>query len=398
MDYKRLLNESDKDLINRICSEKDNIGSWQDVADILNELLGTQFTESKYRKNYKLYSEGFQDSQELTINERGEKILEDLNKLKKERLKLQTLNIERNKLDRAEARQELYYEQIGALVDALPLPDFAPYEYLGEGEEEVYVLVLSDIHAGSAFKSMNNEYSMDIMKERFEILGSKIESFIKQHNIKMLYVVGLGDFIQGCIHLNDLRINDTSVVKATVEVSRVVAQFLNYLSKYTLIRYTHIIASNHSQMRYLGTKASELMDEDMEYVIGHYIKDLLAKNERIEVIVPDEHTEFIILPILGWDIVCMHGHQVKRIDSILSDLSDKLDSRVDYLLIGHQHNMKIISGMERCTSDTDVLVAPSFVGSDPYADYICKGSKAAVVIYGFHEYEGHNETYKFILN
>ena len=59
MEYNRLDNESDKDLINRICSEKDNIGSWQDVANIINNILGTAFTESKYRKNFRLYSEGY---------------------------------------------------------------------------------------------------------------------------------------------------------------------------------------------------------------------------------------------------------------------------------------------------------------------------------------------------
>ena len=44
MNYRRFENESDKDLINRICSEKDKIGSWQDVADIINTILGTTFT------------------------------------------------------------------------------------------------------------------------------------------------------------------------------------------------------------------------------------------------------------------------------------------------------------------------------------------------------------------
>jgi hypothetical protein len=60
--------------------------------------------------------------------------------------------------------------------------------------------------------------------------------------------------------------------------------------------------------------------------------------------------------------------------------------------------MKNINGMEKCTYDTEVLITPSFVGSDPYADSILKGSKAAAVVYGFHKYEGQNETYKFVLN
>lgn len=50
MKYKRFEGESDEELIYRVTGEKDIIGSWQDVADILNELLGTEYTESKFRK------------------------------------------------------------------------------------------------------------------------------------------------------------------------------------------------------------------------------------------------------------------------------------------------------------------------------------------------------------
>lgn len=52
MQYRRYDGESDEELIYRICSEKDTIGSWQDVADILNNLLGTEYNESKFRKEY----------------------------------------------------------------------------------------------------------------------------------------------------------------------------------------------------------------------------------------------------------------------------------------------------------------------------------------------------------
>ena len=39
MEYKRYENESDEELIYRIASDKDKLGSWQAVADILNKLL-----------------------------------------------------------------------------------------------------------------------------------------------------------------------------------------------------------------------------------------------------------------------------------------------------------------------------------------------------------------------
>lgn len=402
MGYNRLNNESDKDLINRICSEKDNIGSWQDVANIINNLLGTTFTESKYRKNFKLYSEGYQDSQTKLIEEHNAELDNKLKEIKKERIKLQTLNAERNKLDRAEARQELYYEQVANTISTLKPPVFDDWNFeiakIEDDIKEEYLLTIADIHSGSTFKTDYNEYSPEIMIERFEELTQKTISFIKKHNCKTFHVVGLGDFIQGCIHMNDLKINDSTVVKATVQVSQAMSEFLNKISKYTQVNYYHIISSNHSQMRYLGTRANEIMGEDMEYIIGHYIKDVLKDNNNVHVYVDEEAHDYKNLDIMGYNVVAAHGHQFKNLDNIINNLSSKLGTSVDYLIIGHQHNHKVLTGNDSYTIDTEVLVSPSFIGSDPYADYILKGSKAAVVIYGFHEFEGHNETYKFILN
>ena len=402
MNYKRLENETDKDLINRICSEKDNIGSWQDVANIINNILGTAFTESKYRKNFRLYSEGYQDSQQKAIEEHNAELEKKLTEIKKERIKLQTLNAERNKLDRAEARKELYYEQVANTISILEPPVFSDWNSeiakIEDDIKEEYLLTIADIHSGSTFKTDYNEYSPEIMIERFEELTQKIISFIKKHNCKTFHVVGLGDFIQGCIHMNDLKINDSTVVKATVQVSQAMAEFLNKISKYSQINYYHVISSNHSQMRYLGTKASELMGEDMEYIIGHYIKDVLKNNDNVHVYVDEEAHDYKNLDIMGYNVVAAHGHQFKNLDNIINNLSSKLSISVDYLIIGHQHNHKVLTGNDSSTFDTEVLVCPSFIGSDPFADEILKGSKAAVMIYGFHEFEGHNETYKFLLN
>lgn len=46
---------------------------------------------------------------------------------------------------------------------------------------------------------------------------------------------------------------------------------------------------------------------------------------------------------------------------------------------------------------TEVLMCPSFVGCDPYADTIFKGNKPAVKIFGFNEIYGHDESYKIIV-
>ena len=50
--YARLDGETDQELIYRICSEKDKIGTWSDVKNILNRILHKTYGESTYRKSY----------------------------------------------------------------------------------------------------------------------------------------------------------------------------------------------------------------------------------------------------------------------------------------------------------------------------------------------------------
>lgn len=398
-EYKRFEGETDEELIYRITGEKDKIGSWQGVADILNELLGTEYTESKFRKQRQAFDKMFSANQSKLTNgdERIAELDKKLDDIRKERVKLQTVNVERNRIDRAESRHEMYYEYVGSVIDTLPLPNFELLYSDYSGNKE-YLLTLADIHYGAKFKSENNEYSPEIAKERLEYLATQVVSFIQEHNLNKINIVSLGDMLQGVLRLSDLKINDSSVVKATVEISRLIAMFLNEISTYTRIEYYHSPTANHTQIRPLGSKASEIADEDLEYIIGNYIKDLCANNDRITVHLADEGKQYIKVNIFDYEILAMHGHNIKNVETSIRDLSMLRRSFVDFLILGHFHNGKEIPCCEGVCNDTEVLISPSFVGSDPYSDSIMKGAKASVKIYGFDDIYGHTETYKIILN
>lgn len=397
--YKRFENESDEELIYRICQEKEQIGTWQDVADIINELTGFDFGESTYRKKFQSFQKMLTANQSkfTNSNKQLKELDEKIEKLRKERIKLQTANIERGRVDRNQSRQEMYYEYVGSVCTSLPLPDFQPLFNESENSLE-YLITLADLHYGAKFISENNEYSPEITKERFELLTGYIINFIRKNRIKNLYIVSLGDMLQGILRVNDLKLNDSTVVKSTVEISRLIALFLRDLSVYANIEYYHTPSANHTQLRPLGTKASEIADEDLEYLIGNYIKDLCSNNGRISVHLAEEGKQYIEIPIMGNEVIAMHGHQLKNIENSIRDLSMLRRSFIDYLILGHYHSGKEIPSFEGCCNDTEILVSPSFVGSDPYSDSIMKGSKAAVKIYGFDSIYGHTETYKFILN
>lgn len=399
MEFKRYENETDDELIYRVCSQKDMIGGWQDVADVLNDLLDQTYGESKYRKAYQSFEKMLDANRDKFIG--YEEQVEELKKLKEElkaeRIKIQTVNIEKNRIDRQDARQSLWYEQVGQYVKNLELPKFETLPTRKTNKK--YLQTLADIHMGSEFVSATNEYSPKIVKDRFEILKEETINFIKEKELDELTVVGLSDFIQGIIRMNDLRINDTTVVRASVDVAQIVSAYLNELSAYCNIVYYDVMYGNHSQQRYLGSSANAMMNEDLGYMIANFIKTSLSGNDRVKVILPNEDDKYLeITNIFNYNIIACHGHQIKNIGNALKDLSFQRRKFYDYLIMGHFHNDKNICCGESYSIDTEVLIAPSICGSDEYADSLFKGSKSASAIYGFDEKYGHTETYKIILN
>ena len=106
---------------------------------------------------------------------------------------------------------------------------------------------LSDIHYGIEDKTMWNEYSPTIAKQRIEKLQNKVIEYLKKENITDLYIINLGDMIGGRIHLQ-LRLNSRiDVITQTIEISEILAEFMNNLSKYTNI-HGYFSTDNHGRL------------------------------------------------------------------------------------------------------------------------------------------------------
>ena len=381
----------------------------KDIRDKVNGLNDLEWGEIKERYNLPMsidtlrkansfpFGGAFVSMYSKDKNIIPETYSEQMERLRKERIKIQTLNTERNRIDRCQARQELYYENIGQMCQILPLPDFKPtFNY--EADNDIsYILALSDCHYGATFKSSHNEYSREIFKERLDKVACWTVNFIFTHGIDTLHVVELGDTLQGLIRMSDLKANDMEVVKCVVEISRLLAAFLNEISAFVNVEYYHVPTANHTQTRPIGSKASELAEEDLEYIISNYIKDLLANNGRVNVHLAEEGEQFVRIELPCHDVYAMHGHQFKNISNALKDFRSWMNTGANTLLVGHFHASKELTVAENDT-DCEVIVAPSMVGSDPYSDRIMRGSKAAVKIYGFDDVQGYTESYKCILN
>ena len=371
----------------------------QCVRDIEGKVDGTNdydWTEIVEKYNLPMTSDKLRKTQSLPFGgvfmKNYFKGSDELNALRQERIKKQTLMLQENQNNREWARHELFYELVGQYVQRLSVPKFE--SRVPDDSFTDYIVTFGDIHYGAEFVSEHNEYSPTIAKERIKVMCGDIIDFVQKHNLSHITIVNLGDDIQGILRISDVKLNSTPVVKAVVEVSHVLAEFLNALSSLCNVTYYHVPYSNHTQTRPLGSKANDLPQEDLEYVIEHYISDLLADNPRVNVVYSSGIHKYVTIQMYNYSIVALHGHQFKGVDQFRR----LYGKSVDYVLIGHQHVGKEVGCYENGDNDVELLVSPSIVGSDPYSDSLYLGSKSAFKIFGFDSQQGHTETYKFLLN
>jgi 16S rRNA G966 N2-methylase RsmD len=387
-------------LITIKCEDNPQDLDWQDLVDILelgihrdslrkacNTTEFSGYNVMKYFKDNKLNS--------ITDNELIKELEDKKRELDISRKKMQTINIEYNRTNRDKSKRELYYENIGVAIQQIPVPKLETIQIQERNEE--YVMVFSDPHYNATFESITNSYSREICKDRFELLLSELKIYIEKNKISKLKIVNGGDSLQGMLRVGDLKLNDLSVIDSLVEFQKLLASFLNELSVFCNVEYYHVNSANHTELRLLGAKAREMSVEDMEKIIVNYLHDVLKDNPRIFI-----NTEFkqdtTQFKVLDYNIIAIHGHQLKNMKTAIRDYSDKYDIPFDFCILGHYH-----SGMELCVGERkgyakEVLVCPSFVGTCPYADTLMVGGKSAVKIHKFIEGKGRRNTESIVLN
>ena len=208
MKYNRYENESDEELIFRVCQDKDLIGTWGQVADILNDLLGAEYTESKYRKQYTAFTKMFKANENKFISDDNyiKQLREQEQELKKERQKLSDERIEFNKQIREQARRESFEDLIKRVV----CENVEPIEintnpiranYITDNDVLAHI---TDIHTGVEIDNFKNVFNEDILKDRIERYTQEILNVKRIHGSENCYLV-VSEILSGIIH-NTLRI------------------------------------------------------------------------------------------------------------------------------------------------------------------------------------------------
>ena len=397
--YRRFENESDEELIYRITGDKDKIGSWQDVANILNELLGTEYTESKFRKqrqafdkmlaaNRSKYVDSNVQLQEITLAQR---------ELKKERKKIQTEKLEYNKWLREEARDEMITEKICSSIATLP-PVKVPEYIKPVHSNKSYLLALADCHYGIEFSikdffgNIINEYSPEIFEVRMWDLYNQVVEIIHDRGIEELNVWELGDGIQGLLRLNSQLMQlRYGVIDSATRYGDFLAKWLNALSKHVRVKFQMTMDSNHNQLRLCGAPKNAFADENMSKVIMLMIKYQLADNPNVTIIENPTGMNFGMFST--YQILGIHG-EVKDLGKALNDYSRAYDTPISYIIGAHIHHLV----SKEMGINAEALSIRSMIGVDPYGMSLLATSNAGASLYEFDQIKGLTCEHKLKVN
>lgn len=276
-EYKRLNGENDDALVYRICSDKDSIGRWQDVADILNTLLGTHYGESAYRKKYAAFKQMFESNRDKFSDSSAmlEEIREEQRKLEREKIKFRD---ERNAWaaqNRIEARVEEKLDGLEERLGGIGLVEFPAHSVPRNANSKKSVLVmLNDLHVGATFNTRFGSYNTDIAKERIGQLLDEVKEIALRHNADECFVSVGGDCISNSIH-KSLQVTNRENVMEQIKIAvELISSFCYELSKVFPMVTMINVAGNHSR---IDRKDEALHDERLDYLIA-YCVDLALKH------------------------------------------------------------------------------------------------------------------------
>lgn len=375
--FKKLETENEKEYILRICDKRVDLGlTWQEISDKLNVLLHYNMSADSYRKFYSRNKEKVlcdidfnrvsaeNTEPDISLDSDLEKKIE----LQKIKCKMSDERVQLNAYVRRMAREETLKEIALDVAEKMSTKKIlsVPNEILSVSGDNEAILELSDIHYGAAVSNYWNKYSPEIAKECLEKLRDETIKKCALNGVRTLHVVNLGDMINGYIHLGLRLESRVDVITQTIEISEILSEFLNDLSRYFDINFYSCL-DNHSR---LDPNKQDSMDlESLARIIPWYMKTRLSQNDRIVFNDNEFDHDIITFNVKRYKVLGVHGHKDK-ITTVVEKLSLMTHEHYDLVLTAHLHHFS-------CDEQNETVVVSngSILGTDTYAKNLRLSSK-----------------------
>lgn len=370
---------------------EDRVISYQDWAEkVLGSDYRDVFSDEYIRRSAKVFSIFLKHLEDMGDVEAESEMQDMLAQLKAERIKIQTANLEYNAIQRAEARNDLFNEQIIKAIERLepikgtrPKLDVEPCD-----KHRTALLAISDLHAGSTFtvkgmyNEIVNEYSYDIMCARLWSIIDKIEA--DDIVFDDLTVAICGDLVEGILRESSLTKLREPVTDTVIRLAEFLSEWIYQLSirletKVNVV----IIGGNHDTVRSL-TSRPMFEGENLTKIVVEFIKLRLQDLDWITV---DDYQDVAIKNIQGVNVMFQHGED-KDLKTTMDYFSNLYNIDVDEIVAGHLHRgeSKTVGITE--LGDRQLTRVGSIVGTDSYAKQIRASARPSCYIALYEEDNG----------
>lgn len=357
-DYKRFDGETDDALILRICRDKDIIGSWEDVCEILNNLLSANYRPNTYRNRFQNYDKFRQADLGVTESSLLEEIKEQRKELEKERIKFRDERNEYNRIIREEARKESYIDMVKRMLsDYAPksLNYTIPPSYKSDTD---MVLVVSDLHCGIEVNHYLNHFDSNILADRFITCLNKVIEIQNRHQSENITVL-ISEVISGLIHENLRCENNENIIEQFLTVAQYISDFLTELSKHFNNVEVLVMPGNHS--RVTPKKESSLKGENIDNLLIPYLSAVLQNISNIHFHKNNIDESIAMFSVRNNTIYAVHGDKDTP-NNVVQNLTMQYGICPKLIYMGHRHK----NSMET-VYNTKVISAGCWSGVDNYA-------------------------------
>lgn len=319
---------------------EDKIIDYQDWAEIV---LGPDYRDvysSEYlRRASKVFSIFLKNVEGQEVEgDKSNELRELLSQIKAERIKLSTTNIEYNAIQRAEARNDLFAEELIRAIGRLEPLQIPEYEntYRLDGDSTL-LITLSDFHAGSTFE-VHGLYGETVNKYDYNIMWHRLYNLIDQIeadciDFKDCKVAILGDCFENILRTSSLLKLREPVIDTVIRFSE---DMCRWLLRLHLKLGTDIevitVGGNHDTQRLLESRPT-FEDENLTKFVVAYMKQ---RYEGIAGFNINNYQEIAIKDIRGTNVMFCHGED-KDLSTTMDYFSNLYNVDIDEGYGGHLH-------------------------------------------------------------
>lgn len=155
--------------------------------------------------------------------------------------------------------------------------------------EVALVILLGDWHTGEriSLEEMDgaNAYGIEIQQQRLNLFCAKVHNWIKLmrhgYRIDRAYILGLGDFLNGEIHLEYLRTNEITVPDAIVRAGNMLAGTVRFFAPMFPSIECHFIGADNHGRRTQKPQSKEAAVNNYNYPVYELACARLALQENV---------------------------------------------------------------------------------------------------------------------